>query len=254
MRARATAVEDQGPRVPDWIVTFSDMISLLVTFFILLMTFSSMNVLDAFQVEGKLTGLSGQVVNEKGQSAPDPLEHDFLAGMNVSRGATVPHSRPPGELPADLDDMGAALSADHQEIDFAKTPDGLVIHFNERCAFQPGSAEPTSELRRCLREVGAVLQHYPNLVVIEGFTDAGFVPTPEHQSSDALAHARAFAAAEVLLATSELSPALVQTSGIGARRFAEGNETALDRRRNRRVELRVLSLSRAQRQAVEASK
>ena len=95
MRARATAAEDQGPRVPDWIVTFSDMVSLLVTFFILLMTFSSMNVLDAFQVEGRLTGLSGQVKNEKGESAPDPLKHDFLAAMNVSRGATVPHTRSP---------------------------------------------------------------------------------------------------------------------------------------------------------------
>ena len=54
--SRSAHIEDPGPRVPDWIVTFSDMISLLVTFFILLMTFSSMNVLDAFQVEGRLTG------------------------------------------------------------------------------------------------------------------------------------------------------------------------------------------------------
>jgi len=254
MRARATAAEDQGPRVPDWIVTFSDMVSLLVTFFILLMTFSSMNVLDAFQVEGRLTGLSGQVKNEKGESAPDPLKHDFLAAMNVSRGATVPHTRSPEELPLDLDEMGAAVTQDHTEVDFARTPDGLVVHFDERCAFQPGSAKLPQALARCLEEVGAVLQHYPNLVVVEGFTDDGFLPTPEFETSDALAHARAFAAAEALLSSSELSPALVQTSGIGARRFTEGNDTALDRRRNRRVELRVLSLSRARRQAVEASK
>ena len=254
MGARTTASEDSGPRVPDWIVTFSDMVSLLVTFFILLMTFSSMNVLDAFQVEGKLTGLSGQVVNEKGESAPDPLKHDFLAAMNVSRGATVPHSRPPSELPGDLDDMGAALSAEHTEVDFAKTPDGLVVRFDERCAFQPGSSELPLELRRSLEEVGAVLQHYPNLIVVEGFTDAGFVPTPEFKTADELAHARAFAAADALLAASDISPALIQTAGVGGRRFTEGNDTALDRRRNRRVELRVLSLSRARRQAVEASK
>jgi chemotaxis protein MotB len=254
MRARATAVEDQGPRVPDWIVTFSDMISLLVTFFILLMTFSSMNVLDAFQVEGRLTGLSGQVKNEKGESAPDPLKHDFLAAMNVSRGATVPHSRSPEELPQDLDEMGAALTEDHTQVDFARTPDGLVVRFDDRCLFQPGSAELPRALTSCLAEIGAVLQHYPNLVVVEGFTDDGFLKTPEFETSDALAHARAFAAAEALLGSSGLSPALVQTSGVGARRFTEGNDTALDRRRNRRVELRVLSLSRARRQAVEASK
>ena len=254
MSSRSAHIEDPGPRVPDWIVTFSDMISLLVTFFILLMTFSSMNSLDAFQTQGKLSGLSGQVHNEKGETAPDPLEHDFLAAMNVSRGGTVPHARPPEELPLNLDSMGAALTEDHVEIDFAGTPDGLVVRFDERCAFKPGSAAVPAELRRCLTEMGAVLQHYKNLIVVEGFTDSGFLPTPAFQTSDALAHARALAAAEFLLASSDLSPALVQTSGIGSRRFTEGNDTALDRRRNRRVEVRVLSLSRARRQAAEASK
>ena len=254
MRARATAIEDDGPRVPDWIVTFPDMVSLLVTFFILLMTFSSMNVLDAFQVEGRLTGQTGQVHNEMGESAPDPLENDFIAAMNVVRGGSVPHSRPPEELPQNLEAMGMALTESHVEVDFARTPDGLVVRFDERCLFAPGSAVVPAELVRCLTEMGAVLEHYQNLVVVEGFTDAGFVATPQFQSSDALAHARALASAEVLLAKSGLSPALVQTSGIGSRRFAESNDTALDRRRNRRVEVRILSLSRARHQAVEASK
>ena len=247
-------MEDDGPRVPDWIVTFSDMVSLLVTFFILLMTFSSMNVLDAFQSEGRLTGQTGQVHNEQGESAPDPLEHDFIAAMNVVRGGTVPHSRPPEELPQSIEAMGMTLTENHVEVDFARTPDGLVIRFNEGCLFSPGSASVPNALTQCLTEIGAVLEHYENLVVIEGFTDSGFVPTPEFQTSDSLAHARAFSAAELLLKESNLSPALVQISGIGARRFAESNDTALDRKSNRRVEIRILSLSRARQQAVEASK
>lgn len=254
MPSRAAHIENDGPRVPDWIVTFSDMVSLLVTFFILLMTFSSMNVLDAFQSDGRLTGQTGQVHNEMGESAPDPLEHDFIAAMNVVRGGTVPHSRPPEELPQSIEAMGMTLTSSHVAVDFARTPDGLVIHFNEGCLFAPGSASVPSALTRCLQEIGAVLEHYENLVVIEGFTDAGFVPTPDFKTSDSLAHARAFSAAEILLKESQLSPALVQISGIGARRFAESNDTALDRKQNRRVEIRVLSLSRARQQAMEASK
>jgi chemotaxis protein MotB len=254
MSSRSKFIEDDGPRVPDWIVTFSDMICLLVTFFILLMTFSSMNVLGAFQVEGQLTGRTGQVYNEMGESALDPLKNDFLAAMNVVRGGTVPHSRPPEELPLNLQAMGIALAEDHVEVDFARTPDGLVVHFDEGCLFAPGSAAVPSALAECLTEIGAVLEHYENLIVIEGFTDAGFVPTSEFKSSDALAHARAFSAAKLLLKKSELSPALVQISGVGSRRFAESNDTALERKRNRRVEIRVLSLSRARAQALEASK
>ncbi len=254
MRSRAAYAEDDGPRVPDWIVTFSDMVSLLVTFFILLMTFSSMNVLGAFQVEGRLTGQTGQVHNEMGESAPDPLKNDFIAAMNIERGGTVPHSRPPEELPQSIKAMGMNLTDNHVEVDFARTPDGLVIHFNEGCLFSPGSASVPAALTQCLTEIGAVLEHYENLVVIEGFTDASFVPTPDFKTSDSLAHARAFSTAELLLKKSSLSPALVQISGVGARRFAESNDTALDRKRNRRVEIRVLSLSRARQQAVEASK
>ena len=47
---------DDGPEVPEWIVTFSDMISLLVTFFVLIMTFSSLEEDDVIKVKGAMMG------------------------------------------------------------------------------------------------------------------------------------------------------------------------------------------------------
>ena len=55
---------DDGPDVPEWIVTFSDMISLLVTFFVLLMTFSSLEEDDVIKVKGAMTGTPGVILDD----------------------------------------------------------------------------------------------------------------------------------------------------------------------------------------------
>ena len=62
--------EDPGPKgAPEWVVTFTDMISLLVTFFVLLMTFSSIEDYDRLRVDGFLTGTRGNIKQIGGQKA-----------------------------------------------------------------------------------------------------------------------------------------------------------------------------------------
>jgi len=242
--------EDEGPAgAPDWIVTFSDMVSLLVTFFVMLMSFSTMEEREELLIAEAFSNASpGLVTNVNGHSAVEPPPADRMQAMHPMRGALKPHVRPDEELFENLEEMGQKSTAEHLELDFAQAPDGLLITFDRDSAFAPGSAELPADLRPRLIELARVLEHYAHLIVVEGFTDTAFQPTPRHPTAEALAAARAAAAAQVMIESSQLGPDVVQIAGLGAERPRESNDTAAGRSANRRVEVRILSLSKARAQ------
>lgn len=240
------------PGAPEWVVTFTDMISLLVTFFVLLMTFSSLNPDDVLKVAAFLDGRRG-VHKESGQVAVAP-EQDLISSTDILRGAQSAHTRPPEELAENIEEMGQKRSEEHLEMDLEQVSDGLVIEFGDEATFLPGSTELQPGLEKSLGEIGRVLEHYPYLVVVEGFTDGAFRSTPTYRTADELAFARGTEAARALLSQSNLPSQLVQIASHGDRRPISEEETARGRQKNRRVQIRVLSLSKVRADHLSAEK
>ena len=233
-----------GPKgAPEWVVTFTDMISLLVTFFILLLTFSSMEDYDMVKIDAHLFGKRG-VLDSRGSQAQAAPESDLLSATDLQRGSLQPHTRPPEELEENLAEMGQAKTDEHQELSFDSLPDGLVLEFGEEEAFAPGSDRVNVALAKSLAEIGRVLEHYQHLIVLEGFTDEAFQKSARHGTPESLAFARAQNAAEALLAGTRIVPERVQVAGLGSIDPRGPNDTAQGRAKNRRVQLRILSLSR----------
>lgn len=242
--------EDEPPEgAPEWMVTYSDMISLLVTFFILLMTFSAPIDDNRFPIAGSLFGPGG-LMSSNATTAPEPPPDDVMAAMDLRRGAQVPHSRPPEKLPESREDMGQKAE-DRVEFDLTAVHDGIVLRFGEAETFKPGSARVNVALHRKLGELGRVLEHYAYTIVVEGYTDTAFKASPRYPTAQALASARARAAARAMLEQSALSPTMVQVAGLGPARPLNDNASASERRLNRRVEIRVVSLSRDRARALE---
>ena len=236
--------EEEPPAgAPDWIVTFADMISLLVTFFILLMTFSSMEAYDAFQVDGNLIGTTGTLSHSKGSSAVKPPPVDMMLAMDAARGAQTPHTRPTEDLLDEVSDQGQKITEEHREVDLSAVADGMIIRYDDRGAFKPGSIELSTYLKDSIGELGRVLEHYPHVVVVEGHTDNNFRATPTYPTAESLSVARANAVAMQMLAVSKLNALQVQIAGHGANNPSVPNDTPEGRRTNRRVELRIMSLS-----------
>lgn len=237
--------EEQMGGAPEWITTFVDMISLLVTFFILLLTFSSMEDKVTLKLPTWLKWTDG-IHERQGDVSQEPPEVDHVKATNPLEGSQDRHVRPPEELLETLDSMGQDQTDDHVPIDFSAHPDGLLVEWDASCAFAPGSGEPNAKLERSLRELSEVLVVYDLLIVVEGHTD-----DREAASSDAaaagLAIARARAAAERLLANAELAPESVQIAGLGSRTPRSENDSAVGRQDNRRVAIRLLALSEVRR-------
>jgi chemotaxis protein MotB len=234
-------------------VTFTDMISLLTTFFIMLMTFSTSSEENSVDTnEDDLTGHSAALTGDGGNHLTEAPEQDLMREVAASRGGLVPHTRPSSALLENLDAMGQRKTGEHVEVDLTTAVDGLVIHLGETAAFAPGSAAVEPALARALGELGRVLQHYAFTVVVEGHADAKHEPRGDGLDATALSCARALAAANVLIESSALAPELVQVAGLGATRPLNANDSATERAKNRRVEVRLLSLSKARAARLEA--
>jgi len=231
------------PGAPEWVVTFTDMISLLVTFFVLLMTFSSMDPDEMLRVDAFLSGNKG-VFQTRGSDAVEFSNDDLISASDILRGSRRPHSRPADKLPEAVEDMGQKRREQDVALDLNQVADGIVLEFDPQDSFDRGSARVSDHLRRTLTDVGEVLSNYPHMIVVEGATDGDFRPTREHPTADDLAFARASAAASVLLRVEGLTPELVQIASLGDRSPRADDATAEGRQLNRRIQIRILSLSR----------
>lgn len=238
---------------PAWVATFVDMISLLVTFFILLYTFASMKDFQSFSVPIDIMGTTGVVSDKLGDTMDAPAD-DIMAAMDLQRGATNPHSRPADQLPDNMEEMGQKLTDERVEFDANHVRDGMRMRFDPRATFAPGSAVPNEVLRTALREMGAVLEHYQHLLVVEGFTDNAFLPSANFPTAEDLALARAEAASKIILAESNVSSKTLMVAGLGNVPLpGNDNTTAMQRRANRRVEVRILAMSESHSQKVEGA-
>jgi len=81
------------------------------------------------------------------------------------------------------------------------TPEGARIQLIDqdgRSMFEPGSSEPTPEVRTLLQEVGKVIDEFPNRISISGHTDGESFSGPGGYSNWDLSAARANATLDIL--------------------------------------------------------
>ena len=235
--------EEEPPGAPEWVVTFTDMISLLVTFFVLLMTFSTMEEYELLDMRGGLPGDDGLHEHMNGPTDVKPPEHDINANTDPMEGGKEPHSRPDDQLDKHTD-AGTAQADDQITIDLNMVGDGLMITWDAEYSFAPGSVEINPKLEQALLELAEVLRFYPHQIVAEGHAAADHRPTALYPDAETISLARAMSAAAVLVEHG-VEEGRIQVTGHGDERPRSVANTAESRRSNRRVELRVLTLGRA---------
>ena len=206
-----------------WLVSYCDMISLLVTFFLMMMTFSTSNQHNMTQAGvGLLKGRGGVWQNQMAfpaQSTIDMVQLDLFAR----------------EMCSLMSVMGGG-----QPMTMKPIQDGFTIGFDLDSSFAPGSDEVNAALRRELVHIGRVLSRFGFTIVVEGFTDSLFKPTRFYTDDIAMGLSRAREASRVLLDECRIPPDRVFVSSFGALRPRAPNETPTGRASNRRVELRVV--------------
>ena len=226
-----------GAGAPLWIISFADMISNLVIFFILVATYASKSA-DANAVPKKVldkdVGIFGSskerprtgIVPRRGEPAPDRE----AAAENASKR----HGADPEALRSKVQDESYNVKPRISDLG-----DGVRISFAEDGAFEAGSEELTADGRELVAEIGRFYAAEPVDLVVETHTDDRSFRFSRHVSETDLTRSMGISVALVLARDAGIQAPRIGISPFGADKPAESNATASGRARNRRVEIVV---------------
>ena len=218
---------------PKWIVTYSDLMSLMLCFFILLLSFSELDRQKYKQVGGSLEKAFG--VQRKARimdtAMGDKLiAKDFDQDVIAMRLKLMIGRQIQEEIDSRLGDLKDQLEVGIDGSD-------VIIRMMGESTFDTGKAEIREKLKPLLMKIGAILADSDGDVIVAGHTDNVPVIGGPFQSNLKLSIARAAAVAEFLLLHSKIRPERVSTMGFGEYRPLASNKTEEGRQKNRRVEI-----------------
>jgi chemotaxis protein MotB len=227
--------EEGPPGAPAWMMTFSDITTLLLTFFILIMTFSTIEKEKFERAKGSFKGALGVVTSKQERSRP--LNESRQLGLDDrtrKEGAESPRRQLPEQVATELYEL-----TEENAIQLDRSDRHWRVRMPRLFAFRPGSARPSAKAERLYRAAARVFRDYPNVLVVEGHADGAFRPSTEYPTAWDMAAERAAAVAEILV--SEGMPAeQISIRSYGSTRPEVSNDTTLNRSRNRRVDILVL--------------
>ena len=225
-----------------WLLTYSDLITLLLGLFVILYAMSKIDTKKYNQWVAAFGGVFGssQVDMKSGPGAKGLVE-----GMNdqIRVRQMVKQSL---ELNGTVD--GLSVSMDER---------GVTIHIQDNVLFRSGEAELKPASLHLLDSIAHVLRRIPNDIRIEGHTDNVPIASDRFPSNWHLSVHRAMSTGYYFIKEFGIDPEKVAVVGYGDRRPVTANDTEEGRARNRRVDIIILmsavtqSLSTQRQQAIQ---
>ena len=216
---------------PEWIVTFSDLMSLLLTFFVLLLSFSTISEKDFKDAIASVQGALGVLPMHQGILSPVPAP---------PRRRTEQTEAVARRLRRQLQILGLEQQV---KIEFDAVG-GLKISLPAGVLFDPGSATLRPDSLPVLRDLGGILKEFPDsFVEVRGHTDSSplTAPGPYRDNYD-LSYHRAYAVFEQLAGPGRVPEEQFEITAAGGAQPEAPNDTEEGRRANRRVEVYVRGL------------
>jgi chemotaxis protein MotB len=234
--------EPECPKcMPGWIAAFGDLMSLLLCFFVLLLSMSTMDARKVSEAIGSLSGamsvLEGGIkteISRKRVQESTPLENRDESSEAVNRVAA-----------SIIEASEMVKQSGGPAISLEESEDGFVIRLPANTLFKPGSAKLENEdAILFLKRVAMIIQEFPNNVEVSvrGHTDN----TPPGTSSVfrdnwELSSARAISVLKTLI-DGGVKDARTHAAGFAEFKPLTTNDSAKGREKNRRVDLHFFSM------------
>jgi chemotaxis protein MotB len=235
-RRRRTADKENLDR---WLLTYADLITLLLAFFIVMYSISRVDAQKFRQVSkalsGALKGGDNLVVKNEDEIT--------LPGNGVFK---IGHLNHIGQLIENKFLKVLEETGQEAKVSTEITERGLVIHIMESALFRMGSAQLEGQARATLDLIAEEIINIPNHIRIEGHTDDIPIKTDKYPSNWELSSARATEVVRYMIETYHLAPDRLSALGYGEFRPLRPNNSFENRAQNRRVDIVVLTMEMTQ--------
>lgn len=255
-RRRKKVQEEGHGGMERWLITYADLITLLMVFFVLMYSMSQINAQKFAAVANSLSlVLTGQAMSTLNTQGPSMVEG--LSGQMLPEGpGTIPDNQ--GQLDEVKRMIAEFIKAEDLAVDEAQKGGntsttrlsdnlivyeqerGLVISFKDTMLFASGSDELTPRAREIIGQIGGALLKLPNFIRVEGHTDNRPINTRKFPSNWELSVLRASNVVHVLNENARIPAERLSIIGYGENRPLVANDSDEGRAMNRRVDIVIL--------------
>ncbi|UOQ86317.1 flagellar motor protein MotS [Gracilibacillus salinarum] len=256
MKRRMNRREKKG--APKWMVTYSDMVTLILVFFVLLFSMSQIDVekfkaiAEAFRSETIFEAMPSVMEEQFPSENTKVNSEEFMkteafdseASDAVTNTEEVPDTDELDELLAEVEnylnknDLNNVISA-------TRTDQGVVLVLQESVLFLSGEADILDPAKPFLNKVSKLLSNIPNEVRVEGHTDDRPISSYRYPSNWELSGARASSVIRYILQTGDFNESRFIAAGFGDTRPVAANDSPEGWSINRRVEIVILDSEQA---------
>ena len=242
MRRLKRNLGSEEKKTAGWLTTFNDLVTLLMVFFVLMFTMSTIDTkkIQDFQYAmqsglGILETGKKLDISVKRTQPVDDMSHirTQAEGEQNTKGS----NQPGGKLIAQI----RQLMADDLDIQVTEVDQGTRLSFEDQVLFDFGQAAINPAGFVFLDKIADVLRKIPYAVRVEGHTDNVPIQTRRFPSNWDLSVARAVNVVKYFAEVSKIDPKRLSAVGYGESRPVAPNDTFSNRAKNRRVEILLLT-------------
>lgn len=255
---------DEPPKgAPAWQSTFADLMNLLLCFFVMLFSMSSIDAQkfellaasfnNTFSIlQGGASAIGDGVLPGMGVSQLNELDDYINSTGRDAEGNEIPDDLKSAE--SEVEEAGLKESEElaerieetlqerklNEEIDIEFTAQYVQLTLNGALLFDSGSVELKEEALPVLNQIGIILQRFSTgTIEIEGHTDNVPMSGSKYSNNDELSSGRALSVFYFFSENTTLDMSKVKHSGRGEYMPVADNSTPEGRAQNRRVEIRI---------------
>jgi chemotaxis protein MotB len=237
--------EEEPGGMERWLITYADLITLLLAFFILMYTMSKQDAKKYQEVASHLKAIfSGNagIMARGNLPVKTPAEVSF---KDTSSAGALKE-----QLEKEIRELGGQDKDNASEkISLINDERGLVVRAMEKAFFETGKADLGAKASRALDGIAPVLKRSPNHVRVEGHTDNVPINTYEFRSNWELSVRRATEVVRFLVERHGFPPDRISASGYAEYRPIASNDTPENRSSNRRIEIVIIKSDQGEKQA-----
>ena len=240
--------------MPEWLAAFGDLMSLLLCFFVLLL---SMATMDAKKMEAAVGSLAGALSVLEGGARPENQIEKETDPENTRSKKISKQKGSQSELNMNVKKINELLTASGApEITMEESEDGFIVRLPAAMLFDKDSAEISGEdAKLFLKRIGMIVAKMPNEVKVDiiGHTD-NIEPNKDsaYKNNWQLSTARALSVVEQLSSDGVPQNRLI-ASGKASFDPIATNNTEEGRAKNNRVEIHFVSLEPKNKEATKKS-
>ncbi len=250
--------EEVEEGAPAWLATFADLMSLLMCFFVLLLSFSEMDIQKYKQVAGSMSDAFGVQRDIKADEIPkgtSVIAQEYSPGipqptvMDVVKQQTTDDTSSFVQVTESIsEDVSELLELARDELEseievhaleVIPYNNGVMIRIQEHNSFPSGSARINRKFQDILDKIVVLLNKVDGAIVVAGHTDNVPISSEQFPSNWVLSAARAATVVHYIVTQGLVNTELLEIRGHADTQPVADNDTTVNRAKNRRIDINI---------------